>query len=306
MAFNKLTRREAMAVLTAGALAPSAALAARPAGKFVENTMHMFAADLKRWPLHPNAAYKPTPNSFENYLAFVKEVKLDHTVLVQPEPYQDDHSYLEYCFQNEPSPGYFKGTCLFDPIDAQTPKRLEELSKKLPNRIVGMRIHEVHAKGTPSTTSGPIKDRDLAHPGVKATWKKLHDLGMLVQIQMIPYYAPQVAKLAAEFRDTPVLLDHLALYARGTPEEYDEVLKLGKLPRVYMKISQLGQDPKPLLRKIYDAYGPDRLVWGSFGSTAAAFDRAVAQCDEVFDFASPAERAKIRGENAIKLFRFKS
>jgi predicted TIM-barrel fold metal-dependent hydrolase len=304
MALNKLTRREAMSVIAAGAI-PATMLAARPAGKFVENTMHMFAADQNRWPLHPNATYKPTPNSLESYVSFVREVMLDHTVLVQPEPYQDDHRYLEYCFQNEPSPGYFKGTCLFDPIDPQTPKRIEELSRRLPNRIVGMRIHEVHARGTPSTTSGASKDRDLGHPAMKNTWQKLHELGMLVQIQMIPCYAPQLAKVAAEFRDTPVLLDHLALYSRGTPEEYEGVLQLSKLPQVYMKISQLGQGAKPLIRRIYDAYGPDRLIWGSYGSTAAAFKRAVAQANEVFDYASEAERAKIRGENAIKLFQFK-
>src|SRR5262249_37201869 len=153
-------------------------------GKFVENTMHMFAADQERWPFHPNATYKPAPNSFEDYKAFVRQVKLDHTVLVQPEPYQDDHRYLEYCFQNEASPGYFKGICLFDPIDSRTPARIEELSRRLPNRIAGMRIHEVHARGTPSTTSGAIKDRDLEHPAMKNTWRKLHDLGLLVQIQM--------------------------------------------------------------------------------------------------------------------------
>ena len=62
MALNKLTRREVMSVMAAGAI-PAAMLAARPAGKLVENTMHMFAADLKRWPLHPNATYKPAPNS---------------------------------------------------------------------------------------------------------------------------------------------------------------------------------------------------------------------------------------------------
>ena len=121
---------------------------ARPKGYLVENTLHMFAEDQNRFTLfHPNATYKPAGNSLEKYVAFVKEAQLDHTILVQPEPYQDDESYIEYCFTREPSPGYFKATCLYDPIDPATPGRIEALVKRIRNRIVGMRMHEVSEAG---------------------------------------------------------------------------------------------------------------------------------------------------------------
>jgi predicted TIM-barrel fold metal-dependent hydrolase len=300
----QVSRRKALAALGGAALLGSAH--ARPKGYLVENTMHMFAEDVTRFPLHPNAPYKPQPNSLDNYIAFVKEARLDHTVLVQPEPYQDDEKYIEYCFTREPSPGYFKATCLYDPIDPVTPARIEALVKRNPGRIVGMRVHELHAPDTPSTTSGAIKDRDLKNPAMKSVFKKLEESGLMVQVQLIPYYAPQLGALAAGFPSAPVLIDHFGLMARGTPQEYDGVINLSKQPQFYMKISQLPPNPKPMVRRVYDAFGPDRLIWGSYGSSMDAFQEALAQIDDVFDFAPETERAKIRGGNAMKLFKFRT
>ena len=79
-------------------------------------------------------------------------------------------------------------------------------------------------------------------------------------MNFIPHYAPQIGELAAKFQDMPIILDHLAQAGRGTPAEYDDVLRLAEFPRVYMKFT--------------------------------------------FDFAPEAERAKIRGLTAKKLFAF--
>jgi predicted TIM-barrel fold metal-dependent hydrolase len=298
-----VSRRRALAAIAGSAFLRT--LQARPKGYLVENTLHMFAEDQTRFPFHKNAPYKPQGNSLDQYIDFVKEAQLDHTILVQPEPYQDDESYIEYCFTREPSPGYFKATCLYDPIDPATPARIEVLAKRNPNRIVGMRMHEMNVQGTPSTTSGAIKDRDMRDPAMKKVLQKLEDLGMLLQVQLIPHHARGLGDLCSGFRNVPVLIDHFGLVARGTSAEYDDMVNLSRMPQFYMKISQLPPDPKPMVRRVYDAFGPDRLVWGSYGSTMPAFEKALAQIDDVFDFAPEAERAKIRGANAMKLFKFR-
>ncbi|HKE20756.1 MAG TPA: amidohydrolase family protein [Bryobacteraceae bacterium] len=300
---NGISRRHALAAMAA-TLAAGPAAAARPARYLVENSLHMFAADLKRFPAHPNAPYQPRPNSLEEYIAFVREAKLDHTVLVHPEPYQDDHRYIEYCFTQEPSPGYFKGTCLFDPIDPKTPARIGELTRRFPNRFVAMRIHEVQGRNEPYTKSGTIRGRDLGAPEMKNTWRKLQQLGLAVQFQLVPYFAKPIGELAAGFPDTTVLIDHLGWHTRGTPAEYEDVLKLAKLPHVYMKVTILGPESKAVLRRVYDTYGPDRIIWGSYGTTMDAFRKMLAQIDDMLDYASEADRAKIRGLNAMKVFKF--
>lgn len=298
-----LSRRATLAIFGGAALA-SRARAARPSGYLVENALHMFSADQQRFPLAPDAPYKPKPNSLDDYVAFVRQAKLSHTVLVQPEPYQDDHRYLEYCFTREPSPGYFKGTCLFDPVDPKTPARIGQLVRRNPNRIVALRIHQVQVCDSPYTSSGAYRGRDLAAPEMKNTWRMVQSLGLAMQVQLTPCHAGAVGALAAEFPETPVLIDHLGWHTRGTPAEYRDVLKLARLPRVYMKVTLLGPESKTVVRRVYDAFGPDRLLWESYGSSMPEFERLLGQIDDAFDFTPENERAKIRGLNAMKIFHF--
>ncbi|MGD1071803.1 MAG: amidohydrolase family protein [Bryobacteraceae bacterium] len=298
---SNLTRREAIGGLMA---AVPALAAGRPRGPIVDSHVHLFSTDLKRFPLAPDAPYKPTPLPVEEYVRFAVAVGIDHAVIVHPEPYQDDYRYLEYCFAHEPSPGFFKGVCLFDPTAHETPDRLATLVGMNPKRIVALRIHEVHKPGTPSLTEGPIKDRDLHAPAMKATWRRVQQLGLGIQMHFLPYFAPQIGELAAQFPDVPVILDHLARANEGTPEDFASVLKLAKLPKVVMKYSNATQEMKPLVRKCYDAFGPDRMIWGYFGHDRAGFDKEVALFELMFDFLSEEDKEKIRGKNALKLFKW--
>ena len=86
-------------------------------------------------------------------------------------------------------------------------------------------------------------------------WRAAGDLGLMIQMHFIPHYAPQIGELAAKFRNTPVLLDHLARAGHGTPADYDEVLKLAELPRVILKYSSWGDykgDLGRLTKRLYD------------------------------------------------------
>jgi predicted TIM-barrel fold metal-dependent hydrolase len=295
------------------ALAASATAANRPAGVLVESHIHLFASDQKRFPYHRNAVYRPPAYPLADYVRFARDAKIDNCVIVHPEPYQDDHRYLEHCFANEPSPDFFKGTCLFDPIAADTPARMKALVNRNRGRIVALRIHANRERATPPTTSGAIRDRDLRHPAMKTTWRAATDLGLGIQMHFIPWHAEQIFELASQFRDTTVILDHLARAGQGKPEEFPMVLKLAKLPRVYMKFSGVRYsskqgfpytDAKPLVRSAYDAFGPDRMIWGGLGHNPKEFDEATEVFEAMFDYAAERDRAKIRGLNAKALFKF--
>jgi predicted TIM-barrel fold metal-dependent hydrolase len=319
----QMTRREWMA--GAAALAGSemmqttlasepSAVPARPAGILIESHVHLFAGDPVRFPYN-SASYPPTALPLEKYVAFAREVKLNHAVIVHPEPYQDDHRYTEYCLAHEPSPGFFKATCLFDPIDPATPQRMRALVEKHPGKFVALRMHVMHEPGTPPSNSGLIRDRDLAHPQVAVTWRTAHELGLAIQIQCIPHYAPQIGELAARFPQTPVILDHLARPGQGTPQEYERVLTLGKQPQIYIKFGKTGvetvskqpfphADAKPLVRRVFEAYGHDKIIGGEYGENLAEFAQAIQLVDTLFDFASEMDRKRIRGLTSQKLFAF--
>jgi L-fuconolactonase len=279
----------------------------------IETHVHLF--DPARVPYAPDGPYKPPAYTLEDHVKLVQAAGLAHSIIVHPEPYQDDHRYLEYCLERAPSKGFFKSSCLFDPIDKRTPSRMDELVKKTRGAVVALRIHEMHEPGTPSTTAGMIRDRDLRDPQLAECWRAAGDLGLMIQLHMIPNYAPQIGELASKFSKIPVLIDHLARAGHGTPADFDAVLQLAKLPRVYMKYSGTGvsasskeqfpyPDAKPIVRRTFDAFGPDRMVWGELGTSTPNFEKAVELFESMFDFASEPDRAKIRGLTAKKLFGF--
>jgi predicted TIM-barrel fold metal-dependent hydrolase len=307
-----ITRRAFLAAAAIAATPRAASAATRPPGVLVDTHIHLFARDQKNFPYHPNAPYNPEAADLADYNNFLAESKIDHVVIVHPEPYQDDHRYLEYCFANEPTPGLFKGTCLFDPVAPETPGRMEEITSRNPGRIVAMRIHEMRDRNAPPTTSGAIKDRDLADPRMKDTWRKARELNVAIQMHFTPWFAPGIGRLANEFDDVPVILDHIGRAGMGTPADYAEVLKLAKLPRTYLKFSgwryssKQGhpfRDAKPTVQKAYDAFGPNRIVWGGLGHNSEEFSAAIEVFELMFDYASDQEKANIRGLNASRLFR---
>ncbi|MFN3325599.1 MAG: amidohydrolase family protein [Bryobacteraceae bacterium] len=326
---RQLSRRS---FLAAGSAAVICGCATDGPRVLVETHKHLYADDRERFPYHPNALGHPGPQTVEEYGRFLQEAGIAYAVIVHPEPYQDDHRYLEYCFEKEPAPGVLKGTCLFDPIDPETPARMERLARDNPKRIVAIRIHSTRLPSEPPSRSGPIRDRDLDDPALKATWRKAHSLGMAVQMHFHPQFAGKVGELAEEFPDCPVILDHLGHAGVGGAEpdgsryrhksvpwgyddmaDFEGVVRLARHRNVYMKYS--GQrysskqdfphdDLKPLVRRLFDAFGPDRMIWGGLGFTMEEFRKASELFDRMFEFASTGDRDKIRGLTAQRLFGF--
>ena len=298
-----LTRRE---ILASAALALPLAAKAAPV---IDSHIHLFEPG--RFPYHPNASYRPPAEPLAPYLDYVRQAAIDHVIIVHPEPYQDDHRYLEYCFANERPRGLFKGTCLFDPLDPATPARMAEIARRHPGRIVALRIHAMNAPGKPFERTGPIKNRDLRDPAVKRAWRAAGQLGMAVQMHFLPHHAPAIGALAGEFRDVPVILDHMGRFGMGRPEDFDAVLALARFPRVYFKFSGWGYSSKspaphpdlqaPMKRALAE-FGAGRIVMGGLGHKGEDLQKARSILDTAF--ASPEDRAAILGGNAARLFRF--
>jgi hypothetical protein len=97
------TRREF--VIGAGALLAGCASSTpgRPKNKIpvVDAHVHCFAGyDNPRYPYHADAPYKPEAASRPDQLLRAMDgAGVDYSVIVHPEPYQDDHDYLEHCFE---------------------------------------------------------------------------------------------------------------------------------------------------------------------------------------------------------------
>ncbi len=258
----------------------------------------MFSRDTHRYPFHPRAAYTPDPahwsvDPLADYLAHMEATGIDRAVLVHPEPYGDDHRLVLDCLQR--APDRLLATSLFYPKDADAPQKLIDLVHKEP-KIIATRFH-AH-RGTQAYL------QNFAEPGVRALWETAGKLGLIIELHIGPDYAKQVADAIRAYPTYPVLIDHLAEPTMGNPVEYADVLALAQFDNVYMKLSGLNHfsssaplylDAKPLTRWVADAFGPDRLVWGS-GTPAIV--------DAHLDHLSTAAREKVKGGNLAQLLSF--
>ena len=219
---------------------------------------------------------------------------IDRAVLVQPEPYGDDHTLILECLDREQV--YIKGTCLFYPRDPQATIKMERLVRRQP-RIIAIRFH--------ATSSLPnIYMDNLDDSGVQSLWKKALELGLIIELHIGPKFALQAAKMINKYPESIVLIDHLAEPHMGNAVEYENVLKLSNFENVYIKISELNhiaEDPplylsvKPFIKRVIEAFGPDRMVWS--GGTHKILDALMEEYSET-------ERLMVKGNNLARLLNF--
>lgn len=264
----------------------------------IEWNHHLFSRDTRTYPFSPQAAYRPAAamlaeDPLTDYLRRLRQEGIDRAVLVHPEPYGDDHRLVLDALRREPR--LFKGTCLFYPKNPDSPRMLRDLVAREP-RLVAVRFHAHRGK--------EIYLDSFADPGVRALWKAAADLGLVVELHIGPNYARQAGEAIRAFPGTSVLIDHLAEPHLGNAVEFADVLELAKLPHVYMKLSGLGhfskdaplyRDALPFTRRVIEAFGPDRMVWGS--GTPKIVDAHMAGYSE-------ADRQKVKGGNLQRLLRW--
>ena len=295
--------------LASAVAAPSAiaALAAEPKlnrTPVVDTHTHCFAgkADL-RFPYHLRGTYQPEqPTSPEFLLKLMDGAGVDFAIVVHPEPYQDDHRYLEHCLAV--GKGRLKGTLLVFCDRPGSMEKLPALAKRLP--VVTARIHAYQADRLP-----PFGKAEL-----RQLWKLATDHGMAVQLHFEPKHAPGFEPLIREFKQTRVIVDHLGRPFQGAPGEHDRVVRWADFPNVVMKLSSLptpdakeAAELPAVLRKLADAYGADRLIYGGGfdeKATAESYRAERERTAKLLGFLQPIARAKVLGGNAARLFGFAS
>lgn len=274
--------------------------ASRVASHFpvIEWNHHLFSRDRARYPFHARATYRPDEarlvgDPIGDYLARLGREGIDRAVVVQPEPYGDDHALVRAALEHHPD--RLRAASLFYPRDPDAPEKLAALVRVVPG-IVATRFHAHRGR------EGYLDS--FADPGVRALWERAAALGLIVELHLGPNYADQAARAIEEYAPATVLIDHLGEPAFGNIVEYLGVLALARYDRVIMKLSGLGHisteppphlDVQPLVRGLADAFGPDRLVWG--GGSPALVDAHLPHLPA-------ADRAQVKGGNLARLLRW--
>jgi predicted TIM-barrel fold metal-dependent hydrolase len=285
----------------AGAL-PDAAQAAVKHVRVVDAHLHCFAGkDDKRFPYHAKAPYQPEAAATPQHLLKCMDgAGVDYAIVVHPEPYQDDHRYLEYCLKV--GKGRLKGTCLFFAGRKDAAVNMKQLARKQP--IVALRIHAYAPERLPP----------FGKPELRQLWKQAADLGLAVQLHLEPRYAPSFEALIKEFSKTRVLIDHLGRPFQGSPKEYAAVVRWSRFPNTVMKLSAIPSNKtyphrkiQPVIKQLTDAFGAERLMYGGgFGAeaTGKSYKAAREQTRALIAHLSAADQAKVLGGTAAKIIGF--
>jgi pimeloyl-ACP methyl ester carboxylesterase/predicted TIM-barrel fold metal-dependent hydrolase len=135
-----------------------------------------------------------------------------------------------------------------------------------------------------------------------------------------PGVLPELAPVARRHPDLPLVIDHLGLpqppLMRGDADPFDrlpELLALGRFPSVAVKLTGVPtlsrlpypfEDLRPELRRLLDAFGPERLLWGSDNTRTEALHsyRQAVDFIALRDGLSPSEKELILGGSLRRIF----
>jgi predicted TIM-barrel fold metal-dependent hydrolase len=139
-------------------------------------------------------------------------------------------------------------------------------------------------------------------------WPACERLGIPV-MALTPGAAGRLEPVAARHPGLTLIMDHMAadLSARGGQAfaALDQLLALAAYPRVFVKVSSapcFSDEPYPFadiypyLRQIYDAFGPQRLMWGAdFSRLTSTYSECLEHFRSGLDFLSEDDKEWILG-----------
>lgn len=311
--------------LAAGALPGALALgqralaAPRVQPPVIDTHMHVWADDQRRFPFaHPYAKdfhEAPHAGTLEMLIDDMDRHGCTHCVLVQTIYHGWDNTYVADCVKRYPT--RFKGHGLIDPTDVNVAEKLEFWTKE--HGLHGMRFSPIYYKNGNHGGDGWL-DAEASH----RLWRTAQKLGSVFNFFIAATQLPKLGTMAQAHPEVRVIVDHLAqidLGAENPEPDFELLLAMARYPNVWVKASELSsvsrshqypfQDAYPYLKRVYEAFGPDRLLFGTGypGAARAAFkrptlDKEIDLIEKQVPFFSQEDRAKILGRNAARLWGF--
>lgn len=240
----------------------------------------------------------------DQLLAELQQHKFDGSVVVQ-----SDQSEAENRFQleNADKNAFVKGVVGW--VDLQSADIEDQLSALSGyNKLKGFR-HILQGE----------KDRALMlQPEFVNGISKLKQFGYTYDILIFPDQLKYAAEFAAKFPDQPLVLDHIAKpdIKTGTIAEWKKDIEaLAKHENVFCKVSGMvteadwkqwkPEDFTPYLDVVFEAFGADRLMYGSDWPVcliAASYEQVVGLVEQYTLKLSADEQAMFWGGNATKFY----
>jgi predicted TIM-barrel fold metal-dependent hydrolase len=272
---------------------------------YIDAHVHVWTSDTERYPLKPGfPKEKMRLPSFtpEELFTYTRPCGVDRVVLIQMSYYGYDNSYMLDMMRKHP--GVFSGVAVID--RQQRPRQtMLELARQ------GVRGFRIKPRRLPA-------DRWLDGDGMAAMWKCGAD-GHLAMCPLIdPQYLPAVDRMCRRFPGTPVVIDHFArigIDGQFRKTDLDNLCGLARHQNVHVKVSAfsaLGKkqapylDLAPMIRRVLDAFGPERLMWATDGPWQVMgghkYEDSIDLIRVRLDFLTDDDRQWLLGRTAERVF----
>ena len=230
---------------------------------FIDAHSHVWTPDTKRYPLVTGfdpGNMKPPSFTTDELNQQAIPVGVNRVVLIQMSFYGYDNSYMLDAIAR--SPGMYRGVAVIDESDANIVATMIDLKRK---GVRGFRI----------TPGDRTPERWLSSDGMRAMWACGAEKGLAVCCLMGPDGLPALDRMCESNPDTPVVIDHMCRIGttgRIEPDDVNALCDMAKHKRLTVKVSAfyaLGKkqppysDLVPLVKRLYEAFGPERLMWAS-------------------------------------------
>jgi predicted TIM-barrel fold metal-dependent hydrolase len=271
---------------------------------YIDTHVHIWNRDRQKHPLSSgfkSEGIKPIAYSPHEILGDSRPSGVDRVVLVQINFYGFNNSYMLEAI--EKCPRIFRGVAVVDGKSEAPDKEMRRLATL---GVSGVRLHPEEVTASNLDSKGFVK-----------IFRCAAEEGLVVCLLMNPNSLEVVDRQCQKFPETTVVIDHIArIGMEGTIRENDvrALCALAKYPQVRIKLSgfyALGEakpphlDLAPLIRRVYEAFGPRRLMWGSdcpFLLTRETYEDAISLIRDRLDFIPSEDKEWILGRTAEELF----
>lgn len=284
--------------------------------KQIDAHVHVWTPDLDHYPLGPGflrGDMKPASFTPEQLFGHCRPCGVDRIVLIQMSYYGLDNSYLLDMMKLHR--GVFAGVALID-WNAERPE--VEMRRMLPLGVRGFRVFPGEWRA--GRAERRSNDRDwLAAPGFAKMFATAAETRQSICCLINPQDLMALDAMCTRFPRTPVVIDHLCRIGanlEGTIADGDvkSLCDLARHPEVRVKVSAfyaLGkkkpphQDLAAMIRRVLDAYGPERLMWASdcpFQVDNETYEDSIALIRDRLDFLSASDKQWLLVKTAEQTF----
>lgn len=249
-------------ILTGGATAAAGvALGQKPDReqvRIIDPHVHVWTHD-RRYPFAKETKNPPAEDATpEMLIELMRQNNVAHTVIIQVIHFRWDNSYLRDVLKQYP--GVFQGVARVNPEDPAAPDTLSKL------------VQEDGFRGVRLSPNESAAGDWIRGPLMPPLWKRCRDLKAPMTILAPAARMPDIGELCAKFPDLTVVIDHMADCPLDRPDLLLKLTALKRYPKVFVKISHTWslskegfpyRDTFPMVQRLYEAFGPKRLMWGT-------------------------------------------